>query len=85
MLVALGSTVNANFLTGNAADVGTPVAMFGRNAGSGTRVNTLLDTFFGVGNGVTQFALNSTYTTAGVLTYNVIKSADTVASDSGCR
>lgn len=72
MLVALGSTVNANFLTGNAADNTIPVAMIGRNAGSGTRVNTLLDTQYGVGSSVSQFALNSTYSGSGVLTYTVV-------------
>jgi len=72
MLFCLGATLNANFLTGNAADNTIPVAMIGRNAGSGTRVNTLLDTQFGVPNSVSQFALNSTYSGSGVLTYNVV-------------
>jgi hypothetical protein len=70
MLYALAATVNANFLTGNTNDSAIPVAMFGRNAGSGTRANTLLDVFFGIGNTVSQFALNSTYSGSGVLTYN---------------
>jgi hypothetical protein len=71
MVFALGSTLNANFFTGNAADNTIPVAIVGRNAGSGTRVNTLLDTGFGVANSVSQFALNSTYVN-GVLTYKVV-------------
>jgi hypothetical protein len=82
MLVALASTVNANFLTGNAADNAIPVAMVGRNAGSGTRANTLLDVQYGITTAVSQFALNSTYSGSGVLTYNVIPNdeADTYPS-----
>ena len=72
MLVALASTINANFLTGNAADNAIPVAIVGRNAGSGTRVNTLLDVNYGVTTGVNQFGLNSTYSGSGVLTYTVV-------------
>ncbi|MGA2248752.1 MAG: hypothetical protein ABSH48_27675, partial [Verrucomicrobiota bacterium] len=71
MLVAMGSTVNANFITGNAADATIPIYMFGRNAGSGTRVNCLEDLYFGIGNEVSQAALNSTYPSSGVLTYNL--------------
>jgi hypothetical protein len=71
MLFCLAGTLNANFLTGNTNDNTTPVVVVGRNAGSGTRVNTLLDTAYGVGNSVSQFALNSTYSGSGVLTYKV--------------
>lgn len=71
-VIALGSTVNANFITGDVADNGIPVLMFGRNAGSGTRVNTLGDLFYGITTGVTQFALNSKYNGSGVLTYQIV-------------
>lgn len=74
MIYALGGPVPANFLTGVAGDNTTTIYMIGRNAGSGTRVNTMLDTFYGVGNSVSQFALNSTYAGASgdVLTYHTI-------------
>jgi len=74
MLYALGGSVPASLLTGNANDGAIPTFIVGRNAGSGTRVNTLLDTFYGVQTAVSQLALNSTYAGANgdVLTYKVV-------------
>ncbi len=74
MALLLAGSVPANFLTGVAADNSTPVLVVGRNAGSGTRVNTLLDTQYGVSTAVSQIALNSKYAGTGgaVLTYQTI-------------
>lgn len=72
LIIALGSTVNANFLTGNAADSAIPVAMIGASAACGSRVNALADVNYGITTGVTQFGVNSTYSAAGVLTYNIV-------------
>jgi hypothetical protein len=75
MATALASTVNASFLTGQSGD-SDPVFIVGRNAGSGTRANTLCDlnkvpTAFTT----LQAALNSYYPASGVLTYNIVKTA----------
>ena len=72
LLYAFGATVNANFLTFNTADRTIPVAIIGGNAASGARINALLDTGFGIQNSVSQFALNSTYSSSGVLMYHVV-------------
>lgn len=65
---ALGALKPVSFFTGNTNDT-QKVYIFGRNKGSGTRVNTLLDTYYGVTVNVIQYALNSYYTSAGILTY----------------
>ena len=59
----------ASFFTGYPADT-AKVYLFGRNKGSGTRVNTLLDTYYGVNVGVIQYAVTaSTSYSAGALTF----------------
>lgn len=68
----LAGVVKANYLTGNTNDASIPIVLVGRNAGSGTHANTMLDTQYGVATAVNQFALNSTYSGAGVLTYNIV-------------
>ena len=71
LLSEISSAQKASFFTGNANDT-DKVYLFGRNKGSGTRVNTLLDIYFGVNNAVNQYAVNCYYTTVapvGVLTY----------------
>jgi hypothetical protein len=45
------------------------VYLVGRNKGSGTRVNTLIDADYGIKTSVSQWAANSTYNAAGVLTF----------------
>jgi len=73
MATALGSTVNASFLTGGSADTDS-VFIVGRNAGSGTRANTLCDlNEIPTAVSVSQAAFNSYYTGAGVLTFNIVK------------
>lgn len=65
----LASPQQANFITGNPADASTLVFTVGRNAGSGTHQNTLLDAaFYGDTTPVDQWAFNSTYVND-VLTY----------------
>src|SRR5581483_3962692 len=57
--------------TGNAGDPDTDqVIVVGRNIGSGTHVNQMLDLGIPVATPVDQFAINSTYSAAGVLTQN---------------
>jgi hypothetical protein len=70
LVTALGSTVGANFITGNSADT-DPVGIVGRNAGSGTRANFLLDCFFPLNSAVSQVAVNSAYNASGVLVYAI--------------
>lgn len=48
----------AAFFTGVANDTNYMVYTVGRNKGSGTRVNTLADTGYGIGTGVDQWAVN---------------------------
>jgi len=70
-----GASFNANNYTGNAADVSDGVAIVGRNFGSGTRANFLLNgALFPIRGNVTQFAFgtgNTLYPTTapGVLTF----------------
>lgn len=68
--VAIGGATPANFITGNPADTNL-VVVVGRNEGSGTRVNNLLNLNYGVKTPVDQFAIDSTYPsgTPGVLTF----------------
>jgi len=58
----------ASLITGNTADSGTEVALVGRNKGSGTRVNELLNIGHGVTTAVDQWAFNVSYS-ANVLTF----------------
>ncbi|HZR16496.1 MAG TPA: hypothetical protein VFE51_04150 [Verrucomicrobiae bacterium] len=61
-----GGKQDLSFFTGNGADFGSPIVAVGRNKGSGTRVNTLVQALYGVGKAVQQYAVTPTYT-AGVL------------------
>jgi hypothetical protein len=80
--VLLGSGAqDISFLTGNLADAGNLVAVVGRNKGSGTRVNTMIQALYGVGKSVIQYAVNPTYT-SGVL---VNASAATPINDSAIK
>ncbi len=76
VLLAAGKQ-DLTFFTGNSSDFGTPVVGVGRNKGSGTRVNTLLESLYGVSKSVIQYAVSPTYT-AGVL---VKASASTPIND----
>jgi hypothetical protein len=57
-----------SFVTGLQADVGTTIGIVGRNKGSGTRVNTLIETLYAntANATVKQYAMSPVYT-AGVL------------------
>jgi hypothetical protein len=70
-----------SFITGLQADVGTSIGVVGRNKGSGTRVNTLIETgYANTANAtVVQYAMSPTYA-AGVLV-NAVNT--TVFSDAG--
>jgi len=68
-----GEPLNAYYLTGNAADVADGVGIIGRNLGSGTKVNTMLNAaLLPVNQGVLQTTLNGTYpaATPGTLTFS---------------
>jgi hypothetical protein len=58
----------ASFVTGNSADSGDFIALTGRNLSSGTRVNALLTSQYGVTTPVDQYAYQPLYATAGTLT-----------------
>ena len=61
----------ANFFTGNTNDVNDSVVIVGRNKGSGTRVNALLNAGeYPVGNSVDQWAYASYPTGSGTLTFS---------------
>jgi hypothetical protein len=62
----------ASFFTGNVADQ-DDVYVVGRNKGSGTRVNTMLDTLHGVGNTVDQWVPKDTTYSAGALTFGAVQ------------
>ncbi len=66
ILLSSGS-VDLSFVTGVSDDFGTPLKLVGRNFGSGTRVNQLIESLYGVGKQVSQFAANPTYAANGVL------------------
>src|SRR5262249_12636301 len=69
---ALGSLVKASFLTGTSTDTDL-VYPIGRNKGSGTRVNTLLDTvYYGVTTLVSQYGFNSAYIASGEFKYTIV-------------
>jgi hypothetical protein len=61
-----GGKQDLSFFTGNGSDFGSPIVAVGRNKGSGTRVNTLVESLYGVGKAVQQYAVSPTYS-AGVL------------------
>lgn len=63
----LGGSQTASFFTGNPNDQ-DDVYTIGRNKGSGTRVNVLLDTQHGVNTPVDQFAAHNATYNSGVLT-----------------
>lgn len=63
----IGSPQPANFLTGVASDSSDSVAVCGRNLGSGTRANGLLNFQYGINVPVDQYAYNVSYS-GGVLT-----------------
>jgi hypothetical protein len=60
-----------SFVTGNPNDFFTPtptlVGVVGRNKGSGTRVNTLIEDLYGVTVGVNQYAMSPTYDNNNIL------------------
>jgi hypothetical protein len=66
-----GDNYNADNYTGVAADAADGVAICGRNKGSGTRANALLNLQYGINTPVDQFAFDADYPTAtpGVLTF----------------
>ena len=64
----IGAPQPASFVTGVAADSADQAAIVGRNLGSGTRVNGLLNFQYGVNATVDQWAYRVSYTGAGVLT-----------------
>jgi len=68
----LAGPLTANFVTGVLGDNGDSIAVCGRNLGSGTRVNALLNFQYGINTAVDQFAYNVSYPsgTPGVLTFN---------------
>jgi hypothetical protein len=59
--------LDLSFFTGVSDDFGTTIKLVGRNFGSGTRVNCLIETLYGVGKSVSQYAANPTYAANGVL------------------
>jgi hypothetical protein len=61
----------ANYFTGNTNDVNDYVLIVGRNKGSGTRVNALLNAAqYPIGNSVDQFAYGSYPVGSGTLTFS---------------
>jgi hypothetical protein len=76
LFYALGGKQLASFFTGKPADTDSTIVV-GRNEGSGTRVNTILNLNYGIANTVDQYAINSSYpgSTPGVLTQNGIVTA----------
>lgn len=67
----LAGPLTANFVTGASGDNGDSIAVCGRNLGSGTRVNALLNFQYGINTAVDQFAYDISYPsgTPGVLTF----------------
>lgn len=66
----IGAPQPASFLTGVAADSNDQAAIVGRNLGSGTRANAMLNFQYGINSTVDQFAYNVSYTGSGLLTQN---------------
>jgi len=69
--LTVGDNYNADNYTGVAADAADGVAIDGRNKGSGTRANALLNLQYGINTPVTQYSYDADYPTAtpGVLTF----------------
>jgi hypothetical protein len=69
--LTVGDNYNADNYTGVAADAVDGVAIDGRNKGSGTRANALLNLQYGINSTVTQYSYDADYPTAtpGVLTF----------------
>src|SRR5262249_16190197 len=67
----LASPQPASFFTGVQEDK-TIVIPIGRNRGSGTRANCLLDAAYNVTTPVDQWAIKSTYQATGVLTFGTV-------------
>jgi len=72
----LSTEQTASFFTGNVNDQ-DDVYLIGRNKGSGTRVNTMLDTLHGVNNGVVQYVPGNTTYSGGALTVGTVESLAT--------
>jgi hypothetical protein len=74
--------LDLSFFTGISDDFGTTIKLTGRNFGSGTRVNELIEALYGTGKAVSQFAANPTYAANGSLnkagTVNNLTSAQVV-------
>jgi hypothetical protein len=69
--LSVGDLYDANHYTGIIGDTNYGVAIVGRNLGSGTRANFLLNAAqYGLNTPVIQQGFDCTYTTAGVLTFN---------------
>jgi hypothetical protein len=67
--------LTANFVTGVAADIGDSIIICGRNLGSGTRANFLLNMQYGINTSVDQWAwgngtTSSLYNGSGVLQFS---------------
>jgi hypothetical protein len=68
----LGALLHASFVTGTSTDTDL-IYPVGRNKGSGTRVNTLLDTaYYGVTTLVSQYGHNSAYQSSGEFKYTLV-------------
>jgi len=59
--------LDLSFFTGVSDDYGTTIKLVGRNYGSGTRVNCLIESLYGITKSVSQFAPNPTYAANGSL------------------
>jgi hypothetical protein len=64
----LAGLISANFYTGNTNDTDF-CYIIGRNFGSGTHVNTLLNAQYGINTPVDQWAWDANYSTPGVLAF----------------
>jgi len=80
--VLLGFQQPAAFFTGNAAHTNNMVYPIGRNKGSGTRVNELADSGYGITKPVQQFSINGIPFT-GVGNANSLNVADNNGYESG--
>ena len=79
-----GESLNAYYLTGNSADSADGIGIIGRNLGSGTKVNTMLNAaLLPVSQLVSQTTLNGTYpaSTPGTLTFNNVYGPPASVSD----
>ncbi|HTR43785.1 MAG TPA: hypothetical protein VMH87_19405 [Pseudomonadales bacterium] len=79
-----GESLNAYYLTGNSADSVDGIGIIGRNLGSGTKVNTMLNAaLLPVSQLVSQTSLNGTYPagTPGTLTFSGVYGPAASVSD----